>query len=248
MPKLSRTYAILNRTLGKALHAYDMIGEGDRLAVGLSGGKDSWAMMWLLAERRSRVPVAYELFPIHVDPGFGGQTGLHVEAYCRRMGWSVHIERSDCGVVAHSPVNRENPCFLCARLRRQHLFEWAEKKGCNKVVLGHHKDDLIETFLLNLLYAGAVGTMKPKQPFFNGRLTVIRPLAYTDEEVLSRFAREMQWPLTPNLCPSAGRSKRAEIKTMLQTLYRQNRKIRGNLFRAMHQTNNDALLKDRAGR
>jgi tRNA 2-thiocytidine biosynthesis protein TtcA len=239
--KFSRTYQILNRTLGKALHAHDMIADGDRLAVGLSGGKDSWALLWLLTERRTRVPVSYELFPIHIDPGFGGDTADAIEQYCRHMGWSVHIESTDHGVVAHSPANRENPCFLCARLRRRRLFELADEKGCSKLVLGHHKDDLIETLLLNLFYAGDVGTMLPRQPFFDGRLTVIRPLAYTDENVLTRFAREMGWPVTDNPCPSAGRSKRAEIKSLLQSLYRGNKKIRGNLFRAMRHVINDQL-------
>ena len=233
MPKFSRTYRILNRTLGKALHAYDMIADGDRLAVGLSGGKDSWALLWMLADRLPRVPVSYELFPIHIDPGFGGETAAAIECYCRNRGWTLHIERTDYGVMAHSPINRENPCFLCARLRRKRLFELADEKGCNKLVLGHHKDDLIETLLLNLFYAGDVSTMLPRQPFFGGRLTVIRPLAYTDESVLQRFAREMRWPITENPCPSAGRSKRAEVKTMLQTLYMGNKKIRGNLFRAL---------------
>lgn len=218
-----------------------MIADGDRLAVGLSGGKDSWALLWLLAERLSRVPVNYELFPIHIDPGFGGETAAAVERYCRHMGWPVHIESTDHGVVAHGPANRENPCFLCARLRRKRLFELADEKGCSKLVLGHHKDDLIETMLLNLFYAGHVDTMLPRQSFFDGRLTVIRPLAYTDENVLQRFAGEMGWPVADNPCPSAGRSKRAEIKTMLQSLYRGNKKIRGNLFRAMRHVINDQL-------
>jgi tRNA 2-thiocytidine biosynthesis protein TtcA len=243
VPKFSRTYQILNRTLGQALHAYEMIADGDRLAVGLSGGKDSWALLWMLAERLPRVPVSYKLLPIHIDPGFGGETASAVETYCRSMGWSVHVEHTDYGVVAHSPVNRENPCFLCARLRRKRLFELAAQNGCNKLVLGHHKDDLIETFLMNLFYGGDIGTMQPRQPFFNGKLTVIRPLAYTDENVLARFAREMRWPVTDNPCPSAGQSKRAEIKTMLQTLYKGNKKVRGNMFRAVRRTLNDSHRK-----
>jgi tRNA 2-thiocytidine biosynthesis protein TtcA len=220
-----------------------MIAGGDRIAVGLSGGKDSWALLWLLAERRTRVPVDYTLYPIHIDPGFGGQTAQAIDAYCRSLGWPVHIESTDYGIVAHSTLNRENPCFLCSRLRRKRLFELADENNCNKIALGHHKDDLIETLLLNLFYAGEAGTMMPLQPFFKGRLTIIRPLAYTDESALVRFAREMQWPLTENLCPSAGQSKRAEIKTLLQTLYSRNRKIRGNLFRAIRNLKYDAALK-----
>ncbi|MBR9979664.1 MAG: tRNA 2-thiocytidine(32) synthetase TtcA [Desulfatitalea sp.] len=210
-----------------------MIADGDRIAVGLSGGKDSWALMWLLAERQSRVPVNYTLFPIHIDLGFDGGPSRTIENHARQMGWNVHIERTDFGVVAHSDANRENPCFLCARKRRQRLFEVADRLGCRKLALGHNKDDLIETLFINMFYAGEISTMMPFQPFFEGRLTVIRPLAFADEDQLARFARMMQWPVAPNPCPSAGRSKRAAIKTMLQGFYAGNKKIKGNIFRAM---------------
>jgi tRNA 2-thiocytidine biosynthesis protein TtcA len=234
-------YKAINRDLGKALHAYDMIRDGDRIAVGFSGGKDSWALLWLLTERLPRIPVTYSLFPIHVDLGFG--SGAPIEAHVRPMGWEVHIERTDFGVVAHSAANRENPCFLCARKRRQRLFEVADALGCNKLALGHNKDDLIETLFLNLLYAGEISTMLPKQSFFEGRLNVIRPLAYVDEDALTRLAARMQWPVVDNACPSAGESKRAQIKKLLKALYRGNRKIRGNIFRAMRHIRPEYLPK-----
>lgn len=234
-------YKRINRGLGKALHAYDMIQDGDRIAVGFSGGKDSWALLWLLTERLPRIPVTYSLFPIHVDLGFG--SGALIEAHVRSMGWEVRIESTDFGVVAHSAANRENPCFLCARKRRQRLFEVADALGCNKLALGHNQDDLIETLFLNLMYAGEMSTMLPKQSFFDGRLNVIRPLAYVGEDALTRFASRMQWPLVANACPSAGESKRAEIKRLLQTLYRGNRKIRGNIFRAMRHVRPEYLPK-----
>jgi tRNA 2-thiocytidine biosynthesis protein TtcA len=233
LPKYSNIYKTLNQSVGKALHAYDMIQDGDRIAVGLSGGKDSWALLWFLAERQPRVPVTYTLFPIHIDLGFDNGPSRDMEELARQMGWPVRIERTDFGVVAHSDVNRENPCFLCARKRRQRLFEVAEELGCNKLALGHNKDDLIETLFLNIFYAGEISSMLALQPFFEGRLTVIRPLAYADEDKLARFAAKMQWPLMPNACPSAGRSKRADVKAMLQGFYAGNRKIKGNIFRAM---------------
>lgn len=232
-------YKALNRSLGKALHGYDMIREGDRIAVGFSGGKDSWALLHLLTERLPRIPLTYTLFPIHVDLGFG--SGAIIERRVHPMGWQVHIERTDFGIVAHSEANRENPCFLCARKRRQRLFETADALGCNKLALGHNKDDLIETLFLNMLYAGEMSTMLPKQPFFDGRLTVIRPLVYVDAHDLTRLAARMDWPLVENPCPSAGQSKRAEIKQLLNTLYRSNRKIKGNLFRAMRHVKPECL-------
>ncbi len=241
---LSSAYKALNRSLGKALHTYDMIQDGDRIAVGLSGGKDSWSLLWSLSERQSRVPVTYSLFPIHIDLGFSDGSGETLEASVARMGWPLHCERTDFGPVAHSAENRENPCFLCARRRRQRLFEIARKLGCNKLALGHNKDDLIETLFLNMFYGGEISTMLPRQPFFRGRLTVIRPLAYTNEETLRRFAAEMQLPVFSNNCPSAGSTRRAEVKEMLQRLYQRNKKIRGNIFRAMRHVN-IAYLPDR---
>lgn len=241
MPKHSNTYKALNRALGKALHDYDMIQDGDRIAVGLSGGKDSWALMWLLAERQARVPVKYTLFPIHIDLGFDDGPGRIIDGFCARMGWPVRMEYTDFGVVAHTAANRENPCFLCARKRRQRLFEVADTLGCNKLALGHTKDDLIETLFLNVFYAGEISTMQAYQSFFKGRMTVIRPLAYADEERLDRFAAAMQWPLATNPCPSAGRSRRAAIKAMLQGFYAGNKKVKGNIFRAMHHVRTEYL-------
>ena len=113
---------------------------------------------------------------------------------------------------------------------------------CSKLALAHNKDDIIETLFLNMFYAGEISTMMPYQPFFGGLLTVIRPLAFADEEALARFAEQMQWPVVENPCPSAGRSKRAEIKGMLQKLYRRNRKIKGNVFRAIRHVRPEYLL------
>ncbi len=243
LPRYGYTYKWLNKMLGKALHTYDMIADGDRIAVGLSGGKDSWALLWLLAERQPRVPVNYQLFPIHIDPGFDIAPTDEMADRVRQMNLQLHIEHTDYGIQAHSPTNRENPCFLCSRLRRKRLFEIADDLGCNKLALGHNKDDLIETLFINLFYAGEMSTMMPSQPFFKGRFTVIRPLAYVDEDALTRFAATMQWPIRDNPCPSAGTSKRAEIKSMLQKLYRGNKKVKGNIFRAMRHVKAEYLLK-----
>jgi tRNA 2-thiocytidine biosynthesis protein TtcA len=128
-------------------------------------------------------------------------------------------------------------------LRRKRLFEIADRMGCRKLALGHNKDDLIETFFLNVCYAGEISTMLPSQPFFNGDLTVIRPLAYANESSLRQYAAEMGWPIKPNPCPSAGSSKRSEVKQMLHRLYESNSKIRGNIFRALRHVKADYLLK-----
>ncbi len=243
MPKYSYSYKALNRVMGKALNDYAMISDGDRIAVGISGGKDSWALLWLLIQLQRRVPVKFKLFPIYIDPGFEGGPADVINDYGRQLGFDVRIEYTDGGLVAHSDKNRENPCFLCSRLRRKRLFEVARELDCGKLALAHNKDDLIETLFLNICYAGEIRTMVPCQPFFKGKLTVIRPLAYADEDALRRFAVEMRWPIKENPCPTAGKTKRAEIKTLLQQLYDSNKKIKGNIFRSMRHVKMDYLLK-----
>lgn len=242
MPK-NYVYKSLNRAVGKALHRYDMISGGDRIAVGLSGGKDSLALMWILNERLSRVPINYELFAIHIDPGFEGGFSDELESYSAKMGYNLRTEHTDYGILGHSSENRENPCFLCSRLRRKRLFEIADELGCNKLALGHNKDDIIETLFLNICYAGEISTMVPSQSLFQGRFTLIRPLAYADEDHIRRFAKHQGFPNFVNPCPSAKTSKRQEIKTLLNQLYRSNRKIKGNIFRAMSHVRPEYLLK-----
>lgn len=234
----------LNSAVGKALHRYRMIADGDRIAVGLSGGKDSLSLMWILTHRATYVPVRYELVAVHIDPGFDDGFAPQLEDYCRRAGYRLRVDYSDCGRVAHSALNRENPCFLCARLRRKRLFEIAAEEGCNKIALGHTKDDLIATLLINMFYAGEISTMMPSQSFFQGRFVLIRPLALTEEDIIRRFAAQQGFPEFTNPCPSAGTSKRKEIKDMVDDLCRRNPKVRGNLFRAMGRVKTDYLPGD----
>ena len=243
MPKHSYAYKALNSLVGKAIHRYDMIENGDRIAVGLSGGKDSLTLLWALAERQKRVPVHYDLFPIYVDPGFPGGFADELTNTCLHLGVFLTIDRTDHGLVAHSAVNRENPCFLCSRLRRKRLFEIADGLGCTKLALGHNKDDVIETLFLNICYAGEISTMVPRQELFDGRFIVIRPLAMVEEKSIRHFAKAQQFPQFTNPCLSAGATKRSEIKAMLEGLYRTNRKIKGNIYRAMSHVKMDYLLK-----
>ncbi|MFY9941481.1 MAG: ATP-binding protein [Desulfobacterales bacterium] len=237
------TFKALNRVVGKALHRYEMLADGDRVLIGVSGGMDSLTLMWILQERRARVPIGYDIFPVYIDPGFGDGFNDQLAGFCASQGLALRVERTDCGPRGHSPENRENPCFLCSRLRRKRLFEVADEMGCNKLALGHNKDDIIETFFLNICYAGEISTMQPLQPFFDGRFEVIRPLAFAAEDLIRRFARRRAFPTFETNCPSARTSRRREIKGLLDHLYRSNRKIKGNIFRAMHHVRSEYLLK-----
>ncbi|MBW1606851.1 MAG: tRNA 2-thiocytidine(32) synthetase TtcA [Deltaproteobacteria bacterium] len=220
-----------------------MISDGDRILVGLSGGKDSFTLMWMLNERLKRIPINYELSAVYIDPGFEEGFGEPLAEYWNRTGHEIKIEHTDYGILAHSTQNRENPCFLCSRLRRKRLFEIADELGCNKIALGHNKDDIIETLFMNICYAGEISTMMPAQSFFQERFTLIRPLAFVDEDVIRRFAKEKSCPDFINPCPTAKVSKRQEIKRLLQQLYTSNKKVKGNIFRAMSHVKTDYLLK-----
>jgi tRNA 2-thiocytidine biosynthesis protein TtcA len=210
-----------------------MIQDGDRILIGLSGGKDSLTLAWILAERMRRVPIRYEIHGVYIDPGFDNGFSRGLETYCRNAGLPIEVLVTDIGVQAHSAANRENPCFLCAWNRRKHLFETADRLKCTKIALGHHKDDIIETLFMNIFYAGVIDSMTPRQPFFDGLFTVIRPLALVEEKLIERFAKERHFPAFVNPCPSSQHSTRSQIKHMLGRLYRSNSKIKGNIFHAI---------------
>jgi tRNA 2-thiocytidine biosynthesis protein TtcA len=244
VPAAGRATKSLNRAIGKAIHDYAMVQDGDRILVGLSGGADSLSLLWMLADRKRRVPVRYDLSAAHLDLGFGGEGASDaLKAFCSRLGVPLWVELTDYGIQGHSPSNRENPCFLCARLRRKRLFEIADELGCRSLALGHNQDDIIETLFLNMFYAGEISTMLPAQTLFNGRFTIIRPMAYADKDVINRFARDQQLPVSENPCPTSKRSRRQSVKQMLQELYRGNHKIKGNIFRAMRNVKSEYLLK-----
>lgn len=210
-----------------------MIEDGDHVLVGVSGGKDSLALLWLLRERLKRIPMTYRMTAVHVDPGFGADSASRMREFFSANGFEYRVITGDFGPRAHGPENRENPCFLCSRLRRKCLFELAAELGCKRVALGHHKDDLIETFFLSVFYGASISTMLPVQPLFNGKLTVIRPLYMIDENTIRRYAMDMGWPDIDLGCPTAGSSRRAVVKEMLKGFYRSNKKIKGNIFHAL---------------
>jgi len=232
----------IRRLMGKAIHTKQMIQDGDHILVSVSGGKDSFSLLWLLRERIKRIPIEYHITAVHVDPGFGSNSARQIRSFFTQHGFDYKIIESDFGPKAHSDENRENPCFLCSRLRRKAIFELADELGCNKIALGHHKDDLIETFFLNIFYGASISTMLPVQKFFGGKLIVIRPLYMTDEGIIRKYARSMGWPEIELGCTTSGYSKREDVKRMLKDFYRSNKKIKGNIFHALQNVKPEYLL------
>jgi len=231
--------------MGRAIHRFGLIQDGDRILVGVSGGKDSLTLLHLLHERRKRVPIHYDLIPVHIDLGFGSKRAETLKEYFESQGFPYHIEFTDIGKRANSPENRENPCFLCSWERRKTLFQLAHRFRCNKIALGHHKDDIIETLLLNIFYSAEMSTMLPLQPLFKGKITLIRPLALIEERQIERFANEKGLPFGPSGCPVSGKTKRKEIKDLLRNLEQSNPKIKGNIFRSLSNIKMDYLWAKR---
>lgn len=227
---------------GKAIREFGMIANGDRIAVAVSGGKDSLTLLYMLKERLNWIPIRYDLLAVHLDMGFEGTQPHLIEQACHELGVPFYMEKTDYGIKAHGPDNKENPCFLCSWLRRKHLFQLANSLNFSKIAFGHNKDDIIETLFLNMFFSGELSTMLPRQSLFKGNLTIIRPLALLEEKSIRPFAGRKGLPEIANPCPSAGNSSRQEIKDFLAALYTRNRKIKGNIFHALSHVRPEYLL------
>ncbi len=223
----------MRRLMGKAIHQCRMIEDGDRILVAVSGGQDSVSLLWLLRDRLKRIPITYDLVAVYVELGFSDDTRSKLEHFLTTNGFNFSIIETEFGLLAHGTENRENPCFLCSRLRRKAIFEKAAELECNKVAFGHHKDDIIETFFLNLFFAGSISTLQPFQELFDGKLIIIRPLYLLNTSTIKKYAEEMGFPALDSGCPTSASSKRAEIRSLLFNLYRSNRKIKGNIASAL---------------
>ncbi|MBE9523195.1 MAG: tRNA 2-thiocytidine(32) synthetase TtcA [Proteobacteria bacterium] len=234
----------MKRLMGKAIYQCRMIEDGDRILVAVSGGQDSMSLLWLLRDRLKRIPITYDLTAMYVELGFTNNTEEEMEHFFTANGFNFCIMKSGFGPFAHSKENRENPCFLCSRLRRKAIFEKAGELECNKIAFGHQKDDFIETFFLNLLFAGSMSTLQPCQELFNGKLTIIRPLYLVNRSTIKRYAEEMGFPIIESGCPTSPSSKRAQIRSVLSNLYRTNKKIKGNIVNALQYVERIEGLRD----
>ncbi len=229
----------LSRQVGRAICDYKLIEDGDRVLVALSGGKDSLVLLKILQWRRTFVPIRYDLVPVYVDLGDGA---LSVDELRRRVdaeGLELVVKKHD---LFRGRRREEVSCFWCAWNRRKVLFQTARELGCRKVALGHHKDDIVETVLMNLLFEGEISAMTPRREMFKGRLVIIRPLAYAEERLIERFAGMSGLAVPGVPCPNGKVSQRAFAKRIIHEAGRVAPGAKTNIFRSLTRIKKEYLL------
>jgi tRNA 2-thiocytidine biosynthesis protein TtcA len=235
--------------MGRAVAEFDLIAEGDRILVAVSGGKDSYSLLVLLETLRRRAPVHFELLAVHLDQGQPGHDPAPLAAWLRAQDFDHRIVREDTYsiVVDKIPAGRTY-CSMCARLRRAILYRLAREFQCTKIALGHHRDDAIETLLLNVFFAGKLAAIPARLRSDDGASVVIRPLIYCAEEDLARFAESHGVPILPcNLCGSQPDAQRKQMKALLSRLEAQHPNLRQTMLAALGNVNLSHLLDRQAG-
>lgn len=244
MSKIVQLEQELARDLGRCVADFGLIEAGDRVMVCMSGGKDSYTMLHLLERARRRAPVPFSLLAVHLDQGHPGYDGRPLEGWLAARGFEYRILREDTYRVVKAQVPEgKTYCSLCSRLRRGVLYNAAVELGCNKIALGHHRDDAIETLLLNLMFSGSIKSMPPKLVSDDGRNTVIRPLLYAAEPKIAQLAQLLEFPILPcDLCGSQDNLKRKQVKSLLATLEQSAPKLKDSMLAALSNVRGSHLL------
>jgi tRNA 2-thiocytidine biosynthesis protein TtcA len=236
MSHRSKLEARISKKTTKAIVDFNLIEEGDRIMVGLSGGKDSWALMQTLDNLRQRAPINFSLVAVNVDSGYKDYKHDVIARTCRERGWELKIEHTSIGEVMDDILDANaTPCSLCARLRRGVLYRVATEVGATKIALGHHLDDFIETLLLNLFFAGALKAMPARLVSDNGEHVVIRPLAYVGEDEARLYAKECGLPIIGCCCPACGDLglQRQRVKRLIMDLEVEHPGVKQSMLKAL---------------
>jgi tRNA 2-thiocytidine biosynthesis protein TtcA len=234
----------LIRDVGRAIAEHDLISHGDRILVAMSGGKDSYGLLVLLRAMQQRAPIDFELLAVHLDQGHPGYDGRPLVSWLEEQGVAYRILREDTySIVTDKIPEGKTYCSLCSRLRRGILYQAATELGCNKIALGHHREDTLETLLLNLFFGGKLAAMPARLTSDDGRHVVIRPLIYCAEAKLAALAAERGFPILPcNLCGSQTEAQRKRMKALLTELEASNPNLRQTMLAALGNVNPSHLL------
>ncbi len=227
----------------RAVDDYGMIADGDKIAIGVSGGKDSLALLEVLAEMRRFYPKKYDVCAITIDMGFEGSDFSDVAELCRRIKVEYKVVKTEIARIIFDVRRESNPCSLCAKMRRGSLHAAAQELGCNKVALGHHYDDAIETFMMNLFFEGRLGCFSPVSYLSNRKITLIRPMIYAQEKDVGYFSRKRALPVVTSLCPEDHATERENMKRLLSELERQNKGLKHRIFTALCRGEIDGFKK-----
>ena len=217
----------------KCIEDYRMISPGDKIAVGVSGGKDSLTLLAVLAALRSYYPAPFELTAVTIDMGLGGMDFSPVAAYCKALGVGYFCKKTEIGPVIFDYRKEKNPCSMCAKMRRGALNDAILELGFNKAALGHHFDDAVETFVMSLLYEGRISCFEPVTYLSRSGVTQIRPMLYIGETAIARFAAEQNLPVVHNTCPADKHTKRQEVKELIAGLQTQYPDLKTKVFGAI---------------
>lgn len=225
----------------RAIDDYDMIDEGEVIAVGVSGGKDSLALLVTMANLAKFHPKHFSVAAIAVDMGWEGTDYSAIQALCDSLGVPFYIEPSEITHIVFDVRREKNPCSLCAKLRRGTLNSAAVRHGIKKIALGHHFDDVVETFMLNLFYEGRLGAFQPVTYLSRMDVTLIRPMIYAPEKDVRYFARRASLPVLESRCPADGRTERENMKQFLRDLDKNNKGLKHRIFGALQKSGIDGF-------
>ncbi|MDP2275770.1 MAG: tRNA 2-thiocytidine(32) synthetase TtcA [Archangium sp.] len=244
MDELNKLEKSLLKHVGKAVHDFSLIEPNDRIMVAISGGKDSYTMLHLLRLLQRRAPIKFELIAVNLDQGHPGFPAAMLEGWLKDNEYQYRLLKEDTySVVLEKLKPGVTQCSLCSRLRRGILYTAAVEMGCTKIALGHHRDDMIHTLLLNQFFAGKTATMPPRLKSDDGRNTIIRPLAYAAEPEIARFAELMKFPIIPcDLCGSQENLQRKRVKRLVDDLAKEIPMVRNSLMSAMGNIHPSHLL------
>ena len=225
----------------KAIQEFDLIENGDKIAVGVSGGKDSLVMLKGLVLLKRFIGIDYDICAITLDPFFGGEKGNYepIAEMCREMGIEYHLIETKIGEIVFDVRKEEHPCSLCARMRRGALHDAAKAAGCNKIALGHNYNDVVETFVMNLTIEGRIGCFAPKSYLSRKDITMIRPLVFAPENVIRSAALRNQLPIVKSKCPADGETSRQRIKNELAARDKIDKGFSDRLFGALRRSGID---------